>query len=320
MDPLSPYPSFTITDVTKRRQAGNDYYTPPFEAAKYKMCLRVYCGGVAVDKGTHVSMLACLLKGEDDDSLEWPFCGDISVEVLNWHGDHGHYKNVISLNSPDDASHARVMTDGIMPAGYGWHQFMPLSALASQYLEDDCMRVRVSSVCYNTPLMSKTPRRQNQVDTSSCPLAFTVTGFSSRLENGSICYSPAFYTHSKGYKMRLRVQPGASGEDKGNMSIHAQLMAGEYDSSLQWPVNVDLTVEVVNWAGNSSHIMKIIDFGNAPMEYRTRVPEEDKVAPGLYGRARFCSHATLFGATRDIVYVEDDCVRIQVKEAIVHSR
>ena len=157
------YTCFTITDVAKRRESGNLYYSPPFVAAKYKMCLKVYCGGDGAGKGTHVSMYACLLKGEDDDSLEWPFCGDITVEVLNWHGDHDHYKNVLSLDSPHHPSHARVMTKVTSPLGYGELQFMPLSTLSSKYPEDECMRIRVSSVvCYNTPvLMSKTPRWQN---------------------------------------------------------------------------------------------------------------------------------------------------------------
>ena len=313
---------FTITDVAKRRESSNLYYSPPFVAAKYKMYFRVYCGGYGAGKGTHVSMYACLLKGEDDDSLEWPFCGDITVEVLNWHGDHDHYKNVLSLDSPDDDTHARVMTEVTLQAGCGKPQFMPLSTLSSKYLEDECMRIRVSSVvCYNTPalvLMSKTPRWQNT--SSRWPLAFTVTGFSSRLENGSRCYSPPFYTHSRGYKMRLVVRPGASGKHKGNMSVRAQLMAGEYDSSLQWPMNVDLTVEMVNWARNSSHVTETIPFGTAPMDCRTRVPKESKVATSVHGYGDFCSHATLFGGTRDIVYVEDDCVHIRVNKAVVHSR
>ena len=314
---------FTITDVAKRRESGNLYYSPPFVVAKYKMCLSVYCGGVGAGKGTHISMYACLLKGEDDDSLEWPFCGDITVEVLNWHGDHDHYKNVLSLDSPDCPSHARVMTEATESAGYGKPQFMPLSTLSSKYLEDECMRLRVSSVVrYNTPaLMSKTPRWQNWFNTSfGWPLAFTVTGFSSRLENGSRCYSPPFYTHSRGYKMRLKVIPGESEEEEGNMSVYAQLMAGEYDSSLQWPMNVDLTVEMVNWARNSSHVTKTINFGTAPINCHTRVPKESKVATSACGYGKICSHATLFGGTRDIVYVEDDCVHIRVKEAVVHSR
>ena len=314
---------FTIADVAKRMESGNHYYSPSFVAAKYKMCLKVYCGGDGAGKGTHVSMYACLLKGEDDDSLEWPFCGDITVEVLNWHGDHDHYKNVLSLDSPDADTHARVMTEVTSPLGRGKPQFMPLSTLSSKYLEDECMRIRVSSVvCYNTPaLMSKTPRWQNWFNTSSrWPLAFTVTGFSSRLENGSSCYSPPFYTHSRGYKMRLEVRPGASGKHKGNMSVRAQLMAGEYDSSLQWPMNVDLTVEMVNWARNSSHVTKTIHFGIASINCRTRVPKESKVATSVHGYGKFCSHATLFGGTCDIVYVEDDCVHIRVKEAVVHSR
>jgi hypothetical protein len=286
------------------------------------MCLNVCCGGYGAGKGTHVSMYACLLKGEEDDSLEWPFCGDITVEVLNWHGDHGHYKKVITLDSPDDDTCSRVMTGVMSPTGFGEPQFISLSTLTSQYLEDDCMRVCVSSVVsYNTPLRYKTPRWLNWWNRSSrWPLAFTVTGFSHRLENGSRCYSPAFYTHSKGYKMRLEVTPGASGEDKGNMSIRARLMAGEYDSSLQWPVNVDLTVEVVNWAANSSHITKIINFGGKDTDCFSRVPEGSKVARHCHGYGRFCSHATLRVTTRNIAYVEEDCVHVRVREAKVHSR
>ena len=309
---------FTITDVAKRRESGNHYYSPPFVTAKYKMCLKVYCGGDGAGKGTHVSMYACLLKGEDDDSLEWPFCGDITVEVLNWHGNHDHFRNALPLDSPDHDTQARVMTEVTSPLGRGTMSFMSLSTLSSKYLEDECMRIRVSSVvCYNTPaLMSKTPRWQNWFNTSSrSPLAFTVTGFSSRLKNCSRCYSPPFYTHSRGYKMRLEVRPRVS-----NISVYAQLMAGEYDSSLQWPMNVDLTVELVNWARNSSHTTKGIQFGKAPMHFRTRVPKESKVATGAWGYGRFYSLVTLFYGTCDIVYVEDDCVHIRVKEAVVHSR
>ena len=297
---------FTITDVTKRIYVPNNvYFSPPFVVAKYKMCLGVSCGGCATGKGTHVTMFACTLKGEDDDTLEWPFCGAMTVEVLNWHGDHDHYKNLLALEMPDrDAD--RVMTHEELGSPHGNPLFMPLSTLSSKYLEDECMRIRVSNaVCYNTPLRSKTPRWQNWWNTSSrWAFAFTVTHFSSRLEKGSIYCSTPFYTHSKGYKMRLRVKP--AGIIIGTMQILAYLMPdGEYDSSLHWPMHVCLTVEIVNWKSNSSHIRKTFQVKSPPMGL-------PKARCG-WGDGYFCSHATVFHETHDIAYVEDDCVHIRVK-------
>lgn len=309
--------SFTITDVAERRELDNIYYSPTFVASGYHMCLKVYVGGRGAQKGKHVSMYACLLKGERDEQLEWPFCGDIVVEVLNWRGDNGHYKKALSLDSPDDDSHARVMTEVLEPGGYGKAQFIPLSNLP-QYLEEQCMRIRVSNVaCYNTPLRFKAPRWQGR---SNFPLVFNVTGFSSRLTYGSVCYSPPFYTHNKGYKMRLEVTAGETGEDKSNMSIYARLMTGEYDSSLKWPMNVNLTIEVLNWKANSFHLTEILKFGNASADYRSRVPEGRKTAPGCWGFGQFCTHAKLYSESRNVAYVQDDCVRIRVRAATVFSR
>ena len=54
------------------------------------MCLYVDAnGGVdaygnSTGKGTHVSTLAYLMRVEHDDQLQWPFSGDIVIELLNW--------------------------------------------------------------------------------------------------------------------------------------------------------------------------------------------------------------------------------------------
>ena len=47
------------------------------------MCLEVYANGIADGKGTHVSVVACLMKGDNDDSLSWPFTGSVTFELLN---------------------------------------------------------------------------------------------------------------------------------------------------------------------------------------------------------------------------------------------
>lgn len=314
--------SFTITNIAERRDMGNEYYSPPFYASQYKMCLGVYVGGYGTQKGNHVSVFACLLKGEHDDVLEWPFRGDITVEVLNWRGDQGHFKNVLSLDEYDDNTD-RVTTEEIEPAGFGLVKFMPISR-TYQYIEDQCMRMCVSRVaCYNSPLRSKFPKWQDSVlhglwnlAGSNSLLEFTITDFSIRLDNGTIYYSQPFYIHNKGYKMRLEVTPKGTGKYTGHMSVYARLMAGEYDSSLKWPMKIDLTVEMVNWTRNSNHVSKIIKFGHTDIDGCRRVPQEKKTSPTSWGVGNFCSHAVMLGGRQ---YIQEDCVRMRVKGAIVYS-
>ena len=42
----------------------------------YKMCLRVDAND---GKGTHVSVYVCLMRGDNDDNLKWPFKGTVEV-------------------------------------------------------------------------------------------------------------------------------------------------------------------------------------------------------------------------------------------------
>ena len=57
---------------------SDGFYTHPHG---YKMCLTVYANGVGKGKNTHVSVFVTLMKGEYDDSVEWPFKGHVTVEL-----------------------------------------------------------------------------------------------------------------------------------------------------------------------------------------------------------------------------------------------
>ena len=62
-----------------------------------KWMLMVMCGY------THISIFACLMRGDYDNDLRWPFDGDIVVELLNWREDNHHYRgDIIDLNQHND--------------------------------------------------------------------------------------------------------------------------------------------------------------------------------------------------------------------------
>ena len=117
----------------------------------YKMCLRVYANGEG--DATHVSMYICLIRGDNDDNLKWPFKGTIKVSLLNQLEDGQHYTKE-PWSSDDNISvysNGRV-TEGERAAGWGYSDFISHQALNyhgdknCQYLMDDTLYFRVDCI------------------------------------------------------------------------------------------------------------------------------------------------------------------------------
>ena len=47
------------------------------------MCLGVNANGWGDGKDSHVSVFIFLMKGEYDESLKWPFQGDVTIQLLS---------------------------------------------------------------------------------------------------------------------------------------------------------------------------------------------------------------------------------------------
>ena len=47
---------------------------------------------------THVAAYVHLMRGEHDDQLQWPFEGDVYIELLNWREDKKHLVEIFDFN------------------------------------------------------------------------------------------------------------------------------------------------------------------------------------------------------------------------------
>ena len=150
---------FTVTEFSKRKQFNNKYYSPPFYSHHrgYKMCLKMYANDTDDGKGTHLSLFACIMEGEHDDYLVWPFMGKVTMELINWREDKGHYLKTTDFNSttdPDNIACCRTYNEAI-GRGIGHEQFISHSSLSynsitnTEYLQGDCLRLRVKVVVYS---------------------------------------------------------------------------------------------------------------------------------------------------------------------------
>ena len=92
-----PPVDIVMDEFRKYKREGGEWHSPPFytHLGGYKMCLGVYANGHREAKGTHVSVYVCLMRGEFDDYLKWPFCGRVTVYLKD---DDTKYRLAIRFN------------------------------------------------------------------------------------------------------------------------------------------------------------------------------------------------------------------------------
>ncbi|XP_003391204.1 PREDICTED: TNF receptor-associated factor 4-like [Amphimedon queenslandica] len=131
----------------KKKWHSPGFYTSP---GGYKMSLSVYPYGTHTGEGTHVSCFIYLMAGEYDDILEWPFQGEVTIELLNQLEDKNHWKRTFSYDESVPTESKKRVFKGENPQGWGRGHFIPFSKIVydatkkCQYLKDDSLYFRVS--------------------------------------------------------------------------------------------------------------------------------------------------------------------------------
>ena len=115
------------------------------------MTLSVNPNGYGSSKGTHVSVYIHLMKGPNDDHLQFPINGLFSVQLMNWKKNTHHYQMPIEY---DDGTMAPLeyrerMTTGERSAGLGRvhfisHDDLMMSSSSEGYLDEDKICFRIS--------------------------------------------------------------------------------------------------------------------------------------------------------------------------------
>ena len=313
---------FTITDFLEKKQADKVWTSPPFytHTRGYKFCLKVYPNGDGSGEG-FVSVYTHLMRGEYDCDLEWPFEGDISVQICNWREDKNHHLRIINLNknTDEDGTSTFRLIDKETAIGHGSPDFIMHTDLTynittnTEYLYGNCLQLKVDVAMYSTALIHKTPSWQDPLTTIQSVCEFTLTDFSKRKRCNNYYFSPSFFTHPHGYKLCLVVYANGygSGEDS-HVSVLATLMEGEYDQHLKWPFTGDIIIELLNWRKDKIHYQKTISIKFSEAFVR--------VTAGKYGKncgfLQFISHSSLrYNPNTKTLYLQEDCLRLRVKTA-----
>ena len=151
------------------------------------------------------------------------------------------------------------------------------------------------------------------------PFEFTMTGFEKHKRADDRWYSEPFYTHLHGYKLCLSVDANGWGEGNGtHVSVGVYLMPGEFDNTLRWPFQGDITMQMINELKDKEHQAAIIHFSQADMakdaRQISRVTTGERAKFGR-GESKFLSHIKLgYNRAKNCQFLKDDCLRFRVTQ------
>ncbi len=140
---------FTLDNFAHHKKHALKWYSPTFYSHPngYKMCVCVS------SDGPHISVLVHLVRGEFDDSLQWPFSGSINVYLLNQRHDGGHHSAEVVYDSDTTlVQSGRVEGTFERSAGHGNPLFIEYEQLAyeqstdCEYLSQDRLRFMIECV------------------------------------------------------------------------------------------------------------------------------------------------------------------------------
>ena len=142
---------FTVDKFKYQMENEVEWVSKPFytHPQGYKMCVEVFINGL--QSSNYVSLYTCIMKGENDDQLSWPFYGKLTVELLNQKSDDHHHVYTIHYDKSIPQHYCERVLIGERNRGWGNHRFISHSKVSQedsivQYVKDDCIKFRISNV------------------------------------------------------------------------------------------------------------------------------------------------------------------------------
>ena len=155
---LSRSREITFRNFRWHKRSNREWYSPPFYTGVggYKMCLGIDANGFKPNSSAHLGVALYMMRGEFDDSLQWPFIGTIKLELVDQSPAEKHY----SFTIVDESSHmdedyedifSRVTEGERSEEGWGFtelisHKHLLKSRRGRQYLSNDSLTFRVSKI------------------------------------------------------------------------------------------------------------------------------------------------------------------------------
>ena len=318
---------FTMTDFNQRVSQRDEWHSEPFytHPQGYKMCLKVRT--VLEANSSQFSFGACLMRGEFDRFLRWPFQGAVTIQLMNQLQDSNHFRTTLFFIGPSTVV-GRVTSGEIAQRGRGenisYNNLEYQLARHCMYLKDNCLRFQVIHVTNMDWSLLEKQCVTFEPRVLVPPIEFSMKDYEQHKKDDTTWISPSFYSHSQGYRMCLSVDANGyylpiglgSSKHRTHVSVFIHVMQGEYDSQLKWPFRGVVTIQLLNQLDNKDHHEEGIRF-------RDSTPDDNagRVTSGERGKGwghQFIAHRELScNQTKNTQYLMDDCLHFRVSKVVV---
>ncbi len=159
---------------------------------------------------------------------------------------------------------------------------------------------------------------RDKVNAMVVPVVFKMPKFSKLRDTNGGWYSPKYYSHPGGYRMKFRVDVNGDGEEnRSHISVYMYLVGSDHDDDLVWPFRGAVTMQVLNQLEDAAHASDVIDFtctdGDDEDDIGRR-PQGDTNQHG-WGFPRLLSHDKLkYNAVFKRQYLMNDCLYFRVSK------
>ena len=150
---------FKMTQFKQKRNNSETWNSPAFYTSPggYKMNLSICTNGDDEQSRGYISCFTMFVAGDNDDTLEWPFTGEVTIELLNQLHDEDH--NKCTYYYDETAPEYFRQRDSECGFGIGLfvsHKRLDMHSPRCMYLKDDTLyfRISVSATSVTRPWLS----------------------------------------------------------------------------------------------------------------------------------------------------------------------
>ena len=147
----------------------------------------------------------------------------------------------------------------------------------------------------------------------TAPVVFRMSDFTKHKSSKEPWFSPGFYTHLGGYKACLRVYANGLGDAEGtHLSVFVNLMRGQHDHALVWPLRADFTVSLLNQVRDVGHKQCVAAMHSDGDEKFNMNVVGSEVGSSARGHAKFVTHQSLLFRDKHHQYLVDETLYFKV--------
>ena len=142
--PLGPH-TLIMKDFQKLRVKETPWYSPPVYTHHqgYKIGLVVFANGWGDGKGKYLSVFVHFIGGEFDNTLKWPFRGEISFQLLDQISGKQNVSYTVIYNDQTWEEECSRVTEGEFGRNLGPENFIAQSELKPTYLQQNTLLFQI---------------------------------------------------------------------------------------------------------------------------------------------------------------------------------